>query len=404
MPITLLGPYAALFSFPGSRRLVVTSLASRLLGATFQIPLFLLAQTATGSYLIAALVSGADAATAAAAAPLRGRLIDRIGTRRGLPPLIAIQAGALAAQPLAAGAGAGWLMVTLAAAAGVSTPPLLTCMRLEWQHRLPAGDIRLPRAYAFESVAQVALFVVGPLVAGIGIASVGSGGTVAVIGGLTLLAGMAFAAQATDVSVATTSRARVRLARLSGLRTLVFATVLADAALGVVDIAVPSFAHQHDVGALAGPLLAAFAAGSVIGGAVYGAGRLIRPPAQRLSALMGAAAVLLAPLALAGSVPLLAVLLVLAGLPCAAQWATASAMLDDLAPSHAQAEAFTWLVMANGAGIALGSALAGFIIERSSVATGFLTGSVCAALAAAIVVARRRTLLPPHGAVERAPS
>jgi predicted MFS family arabinose efflux permease len=92
----------------------------------------------------------------------------------------------------------------------------------------------------------------------------------------------------------------------------------------VPNVAVTAFAQQRGEPGAAGALLALFAASSVVGGAVYGARSWSSPPARRLVLLVGGGAATMIPLALADSLLALALLVVVAGLPSTAQWATSS--------------------------------------------------------------------------------
>jgi predicted MFS family arabinose efflux permease len=90
-------------------------------------------------------------------------------------------------------------------------------------------------------------------------------------------------------------------------------------------------------------------------------------------------------------------LLVLAGAPSAAQFATASVAIDRAAPAGTSAEAFNWLSTANATGVALGATLAGILIEADGTSAAFLSGAGALALAA-ISFAWRRSATPPAAA------
>jgi MFS family permease len=83
--------------------------------------------------------------------------------------------------------------------------------------------------------------------------------------------------------------------------------------MGIVQVAVPAFAADRGSAAAGGLLLAALSSGSLAGGLVYGA-HLAGPPPARLAALMLGLGATFALLALAGTPPVLAVLLALSGL------------------------------------------------------------------------------------------
>src|SRR4029453_2622055 len=115
----------------------------------------------------AGAASAAIALTSGLLAPVRGRLVDRLGQPRGLPPMALAFAAALAGLVAVAGPGAGSVAATvgLAAVAGAGGPPLGAAMRGLWLSLFGRGP-RLQTAYALDAVLDELLFVTGPLLAG----------------------------------------------------------------------------------------------------------------------------------------------------------------------------------------------------------------------------------------------
>jgi predicted MFS family arabinose efflux permease len=355
------------------------------------LPLILTVRDATGSYAAAGVVSGAWSVGVAVGSPLRGRLVDRRGSRRALPPLALVSAAALVALPLAGETGSVWALAPLAALSGLSMPPFVASMRVEWQGLLGEGHSRLTQAYAFESSLQVAMFVIGPLVAAVAVALVGPGATLAAAAVLMLVGALAFATQAAVKPAPDEVPGRSPI-RLPGVLTLVLATLLADTALGVADVTLIAFADLEGSPEIGGVLIALFAGGSVVGGLTFGAQTWPGSPSRQLAAIMAAASLAMAPLALADSLLAAAPLALLAGAPGAAQWAAASLALDRASGGLAGAEAYTWLSTANAVGIAVGSTAAGALVEASGTSLAFLAGCAATAAAAAFVIARRSTI------------
>ncbi|HKG66733.1 MAG TPA: hypothetical protein VKB28_21880 [Solirubrobacteraceae bacterium] len=381
-----LGAYRTVLSTPGAARLVAASLPARLSFGLFDLALVLLIQRATGSFAAAGLAIGLHAVGVAVTAPLRGRLLDRFGARRVLPPIVVVNAASIAALPLAGGEVAP---IVLATAAGVSAPPFVAAMRLEWMRLLGVGSPQLATAYAFETAAQISMFVAGPLLAAGGIALAGPSAPLFASAALSLGFGLRFARLA--VAVPAPDHAPVRglgSLRIGGVRTLVAATVLGDTALGIVDVAVIAFAAERGSDAAGGVLLALFTGGAVAGAALYGAHEWRRPALRRLPPVFGVYAVALAALALPHSIPLFGALLLVAGAPSAAQWATAQVALDEVTPPGQGAEGATWLSSANAAGIAAGGFVAGVLVEGPGTDSAFLAGAALAVVAGLLVLAR----------------
>ena len=122
--------------------------------------------------------------------------------------------------------------------------------------------------------------------------------------------------------------------------------------------------------------------------------------ATRLLVSVALLAAGLAPLALGGSIPVMAVLLVLGGAAIAPSTACVYRLVDEVAPKGTLAEAFTWVSTATIAGIAVGSAIAGPVVE--GVGTRAALALPCgAAIVATLIAFARRATLEPTGAMVR---
>ena len=390
----MISAYGQLLGLRRARALVASSLLGRLATGAYVIPLVLLIQETTHSFALAGASEGANLAAGAISAPARGRALDRYGSRVVIPRVALIRAGLLAAMWPVAHTRMVWAIVLLAVMAGAASPQLATAMRLQWQHLLGREAPRLEQAYAFEASAQVAMFVIGPLLAAAGLATIGPGATLAATGVFLIAGALVFGARALDDRApgAGKQRRSVRVLALPGIQTLVLTALIADCALGMVDITVTAFAKRHGAPSAAGLLLALFALTSVLISAVLGARTWRMPARKRLAVLMGAAALLTPLLALGHSIAAIAGLLVLAGAPSAAQWSTTFLALDRVAPRDAAAEALSWLSAANAAGVGIGYLLAGAIVQGSGTAPAFITAACLQAIAATIVLICQRTL------------
>lgn len=145
-----------------------------------------------------------------------------------------------------------------------------------------------------------------------------------------------------------------------------------------------------------------FATSSALGSAAIGARAPAADPRRRLLAIFLALAAGLALLAAAWSLPVLALLLVLAGAPSGIQWATVSVVLDDVAPRGSEGEAFNWLSTANAVGFALGGLSAGVAVELGGAPLAFLAAAASVLVAVAIVAGRSATLRPTSPLAPRA--
>jgi MFS family permease len=100
-------------------------------------------------------------------------------------------------------------------------------------------------------------------------------------------------------------------------------------------------------------------------------------------------------MAAAPSVIVMAVLVLPAGMFIAPLLATRNELIGWVAPAGARTEAYTWPVTAFVGGIAIGSALAGAIVETASWQTAFLVAGAFAAVGTIVAVTRRHTVVQP---------
>jgi MFS family permease len=166
---------------------------------------------------------------------------------------------------------------------------------------------------------------------------------------------------------------------------------------GVLDVSFPTFARTHGSAGTAGVLLSAFAAGSWVGGLLYGlrprrtaAGRLY----PRLSLLAAAG---LLPLILTPSLPVMGVLSTLGGLCFAPITNLLLAIVEEVVSAGHRAEAFTWVGSFYGAGLALGAAIAGQIISGQGIRTALALAAGATLVAWLIASARASTLMMSAG-------
>jgi MFS family permease len=380
----------------GAARLVLTSLVARLPIAFTSLATVLLVREHTGSFATAGLVAAAEAVGASAIAPLQGRLIDRYGQPRVLvPAALGNAAGILALVGAALADAPAPVLAACGLVAGASLPPLGACMRALWTTLLGPGG-SMDTAYSVEAVLVEVLFVAGPLLAA-GIFAVASpAAALAVAAGLTVAGTLGFVGARATRSWRGRPHAHVPVWAVSapGLRTLMAVDACIGVAYGAVEVAVAAFARSEGSAAAAGVLLAAMAAGSMAGGVWYGTRDWRGPAATRFLVAVAALAAGLAPLALGGSIPVMALLLLLGGAAIAPSTACVYRLVDEVAPKGTLAEAFTWVSTATIAGLAAGSAIAGPVVEGAGTRAALALPCGAAIVATLIAFARRATLEP----------
>jgi hypothetical protein len=388
----------------GAPRLVTASLVGRLPITFTSLATVLLVREHTGSFATAGLVVAAEAVGAAAVAPLQGRLIDCYTQPRVLvPAALGNAAGILALTGAALADAPAPVLAALGLAAGASLPPLGACMRALWTTLLDA-DGSLDTAYSLEAVLVEVMFIAGPVLAA-GIFAVASPAAALVVAaGLTVAGTLGFVTARAASSWRGRPHAHVSGWALAapGMRTLVAVDACIGVAFGAVEVAIAAFARAEGSAAAAGILLAAMAVGSLAGGVWYGTREWRGPVGIRLVWCVALFALGLAPLLLAGSIPVMALLLVVAGMAIAPSTACVYRLVDDVAPDGMLAEAFTWVSTATVAGIAVGSGIAGPVVDGSGPRAGLVIPCAAAILSTLIALARRATLAPAGAMVRGA--
>lgn len=346
----------------------------------------------TGSFAVAGAATGAFAISSGVTAPFLGRLIDRgfqlpvlaacaVGFPASVAALIAVAESTSATVPVLA----------CAVASGITFPPLFATLRA--LIGALAGSLA-ETAFALEAIVQELFFIIGPLLVAVIVAVASAQAALGAAAGLVAAGTLAFAAVSPSRRPEGASRDRTRLGALAspGVRTIVLTSVVDGMTFGSLEVALPAFAGQSGSAGRAGLMLGTLAFGSLVGGIWYGARDWSRDPGELLLLFAWPLAAGLASLTLAGSVPVMTGLLLVAGLFVAPSAAASFALVGRLAPEGAVTEAFTWLSTAVTAGFALGGVTAGLLVQHVSVDAALLTTAGCAVLAALVLFVRRATL------------
>ncbi|MFS4504840.1 MFS transporter [Clavibacter sp. Sh2141] len=419
--------YLAVLALPGALRAFLPAMAGRLSFAMVTLALLLLVQSATGSFAAAGLATGAFGLANVLASPARARLVDRHGQR---PVLVALAlghaAGLVALVAVVRSDAPVPVVVAVAAAAGLLLPPLGAAMRVLWAALVPDARMRT-RAYSLDAVSEEVVFTVGPLLVAALVAvadpelAVLASAAATVVGTLGMTSSPLSRAQrarpveeadaGADPGAAAPRRSRVRAAdplRQPLVVPLLLALVGVGAVLGSVEVAVAALADRTGGAALAGPLLAAFAAGSAVGGLAYGTRawasatriRLLVLAAAMVAATGVLAVVVAAVPAEADAVALVAVAVALVpvGLFLAPAMVTGYLLADEQTVPEVRTEASAWVNTAVNTGVALAAAAVGAVVDAAGPVAGIAGGAVAAVVllgVAAPRLLRRRTAAAP---------
>ncbi len=406
-PRTFFSPYVRLFAVPGSGAFSFAGWLARLPLPILALGAVLLVEGESGSYGLAGAVAGTLALVSSFAGPMWARAMDRRG--QGAVLRLAFTGYLLAGTAFVAAVSTGaptWSWFLLSGLTGACGPNVGSIVRARWAHALDAD--RRQTAFAFESVVDEVVFVIGPplvtLLATLVNPQAGflTGVVVGFCGGVWL-------SRLRETEPPVHPRDPGRRGRSSALLSpVVVAVTLSYLAVGLVfgamDVVVVAFAEAAGVPPFAGLALAVYAAGSLVAGLVYGV--LVLP--GTLAARFVGCAVFFGGVAqallLARSLPLLVVVVFVAGLAIAPVLVSGMSLVESRVPRSALTEALTWTFTGLTLGVTAGSSLAGAAVDRWGAQTAFGVPAAGAAVAALLAVAGAPLLRRSAAVPEAAPA
>jgi len=382
--------YAHVLARPGVRRTFLLSLVGRSAYAFVFLPLFYAAQQAASSIAFAGLVVAAYGAGASFVAPARAWCIDRLGARRVLSVLIVAFGSTLASIGfLSLASGPEWVFLVLAAMAGIVAPPLGPTMRVAWASLLPDAQT-LKKGLSLDSAVEELLYLAGPALAGLVLTVLAPGHALLIPAGLVVTGGLAFAASGTVASMPAGTAPQHRdggklrpLVLHSSFVALLIPALVAGGVAGMVSVTIPAAVADQGGAGIAGIALGLFAAGSVVGGLLYGALNVPGTPPAQLLAMCTALVAASSMVGLTDSGVWLSVILFLAGMFFSPVMIVAYLAAHAAARGRQQNSATTWVNTSHNLGSTLVIAAAGVLIQQTSVPVSTATiGAVSLALLA----------------------
>ncbi|TCC43100.1 MFS transporter [Kribbella sindirgiensis] len=382
--------YAAVLRTPGAWKFYLAAAPARIGIAMTGLGIVWLVHGSTGSYAAAGSVTGGFAVAEAVAGPQVARLIDRFGQTRMLPITLLAHAAAVAVligltvsgAPLAALIAAGVL-------AGGSLPQVSAQTGARWSHALRDTPL-LSTAFALESLSVGVAFMVGPVLVGMvsSSSSPATGSTLAaslLMAGGFLLASQRGTAPPPSKAGQHESPKRLLHKRFVGL---VGTNIGVGLFFGSMQVSVTAFAVSRGTPGLAGPLYSITSLVSLFAGLLYGARRWRTAPETQFVIAFVWLAASCVPLILAHTPLTAAVALALPGLAIAPFQTLSAVLAEATVDSAVLTQAFTWLNSGGAAGIALGSAFAGWVVDGHSPQYGFgvALGAALTATAMAVTV------------------
>ncbi|MGW7200359.1 MFS transporter [Streptomyces chryseus] len=395
-------PYRAIFATPGTKAFSVAGFFGRIPISMMGIGIVTMISELTGRYGLAGALSATLAMAAAVMGPQISRCVDRYGQRRVLRPATLVAAGAVTGLLICAQQGApDWTLFVFAAGAGC-VPSVGSMVRARWAEIYRGSPQDLHTAYSWESIADEVCFIFGPIIS-IGLSTAWFPEAGPLIAAVFLVVGVFWltAQRATEPVPHPRDEHTGGSALASrGLQVLVATFVAVGAIFGSIDVVTVAFAEEQGHKAAASLVLAVYALGSCLAGAVFGLLRLKGRASTRWLVGVCAMAVSMIPLLLAGNLPLLAVALFVAGLSIAPTMVTTMALIEQHVPRTKLTEGMTWTGTGLAVGVALGSSAAGWVVDAAGADAGYavpVASGVLAALVAFLGYRRLRTPAPTRG-------
>ncbi|MEE1751618.1 MFS transporter [Streptomyces sp. SP18CS02] len=390
-------PYRAIFAAPGTLGFSAAGFIGRMPLSMMGIGIMTMVSELTGRYSLAGTLAATLALSAAVLGPQISRLVDRHGQRRVLRPATLIALAAVTGLLVCAQQGLpDWTLFVFAAGAGC-VPSVGAMTRARWATIYQGSPRELHTAYSVESIIDEVCFIFGPIVS-IGLSTIWFPEAGPLLAGLFLLVGVWWltSQRATEPRPHPVGHHTGGSAlRSRGLQVLVAAFVATGAIFGAVDVVTVAFAEEAGHKAAASLVLAVYALGSCLAGAVFGLLHLKGEPSRRWVLGVCAMAVSMIPLQLAGSLPFLAVALFVAGLAIAPTMVTTMALVEAHVPRSKLTEGMSWTGTGLAVGVSLGSSVAGWVVDAHGAAAGYAVPGVAGVFAAAVAFLGYRRLRRP---------
>uniref|UniRef100_A0AAU2JTC3 MFS transporter n=1 Tax=Streptomyces sp. NBC_00049 TaxID=2903617 RepID=A0AAU2JTC3_9ACTN len=370
--------YASLLRRPSVPRALGGSLIGRLPTAMTALAMTLTLRAHDADFRFVGLATAVLAVAGAVGGPVLGRMVDRWGQTNVLVASSVL--ASLGTVLIVLGPTNRPLVLAAAALAGAATPPLEPCLRTLWPGLV--GQENLQRAFAMDAAAQELVFIGGPLLVSAAVAF-GTPEAAVILSALLCLAGtliMATSRPSREWRGTPGTRDWLGPLRSRSLVLLFLGLAGSGAAIGGLNIVAVAYAERQPVIGGAGTLLALSAVGALIGAVAYG--RREWPMAPTAQAVLYGAGLTVTYLLVAtmAPAPVMALICLSTGLFLSPLLVVSFTLVDALAPEGTVTEAFAWLITLLTTGTALGSALAGLVLEVYSPGVAAAATGVCCLL------------------------
>ncbi|MGN6199198.1 MFS transporter [Humibacter sp.] len=376
--------YSDLLKTPGVGRIIAAQLTARFPSGMLSLALLTHIERVHHTYGAAGLVLAAASIGQAVAGPLTSRLMGRVGMRPVLVATTAVCAAtitliALVVMPIP-------VTMVVALVGGLATPPVQPAVRTIYP-KLVNSRLLTP-LFSLDASAQEIIWIAGPVVITF-IATQISTTIGLLVCAAVMLAGGAWFVASPELGRVRIPRSKRRFGAVLRRPTVMLATIVGFLLVGsCAAIEAGVIANFGDKGPEAGIVLAIWSLGSLAGGFALGAVP-IGPWALARRMLIVFVGIVLASLWIT-NIWWLAALLVIAGAGIAPALAVIFAIVSSSVKFSDTAEAYGWVGTGQLIGAALGSAVAGFLIDRYTAIGAFWVAAVLAAIGVLVPLIGKR--------------
>ncbi|MBN9213459.1 MAG: MFS transporter [Microbacterium sp. SCN 70-200] len=354
--------YRDLLRTSGVARIIAAQLTARFPNGMTSLAILLHVENQTGSYGAAGLVLAAASLGQAVSGPVTSRWMGIWGIRRVLTLTTAVCALALLAMALIPMGIPGYMVFGLLA--GLSTPPVQSAARTIYPKLVNARQ--LTALFSLDASLQEIIWILAPVLITLVATQVGTVPGLLLIVTIMVLGGAWFILSP-EVGRVRIPRSRRAFGRVLGKPVVLLATVIGFLLIGACAAVEAAVVATFDHGGLeAGLVLAVFSVGSLAGGLAFG--HIPIGPwamARRLTVVaVGLTAAVFFVNEISAATPWwVAACLIVAGVGVAPALAVMFAMTSASVKFSETAEAYGWIGTGQLLGAALGSSIAGFLID-----------------------------------------
>jgi MFS family permease len=354
----------------------------------------LLVQSRTGSYFKAGVLSAAFAISAAVGGPITSRLVDRLGQNKLIPIQLSLHVSTLLITIFLIIQDVNLILVLLLGViSGATVPTIGPFIRARWK-KATKNKQQENTAFAIESVLDEVIFIFGPpLVTFLCVVFYDASGLLlAAI--LVTLGGIWLSGQKKtqpEIHIVGAEKGKAAL-RYPGVFSLFLVYILLGAVFGAAEVIAVAFSREKGSPELAGALITAWSVGSLAAGITMGAIHFKNKLSNRFLIAAFFFALSLLPLPFISTMPALFITLLISGLAISPVLISGYTLIGQLVPQNRLTEGFAWANTGAGLGIALASAISGWVIDNSGAQVAFWVVSAAGLLTFAITLITYRDL------------